>query len=160
MNADDTAVFVYGTLRPGQPNYRVVSSGVATQVSAHGHGLRLYAASHRGYPYASLGAAHEAVVGSLLLLRPARVHEVLRRLDHLEGFDPDHPDQGHYLRRRHTVVTDEASRMGPPGSRIDAWVYLAGPRTPLACLHPIPSGDWMHPTTATERTDACVAYSV
>ena len=159
MNNDDAVVFVYGTLRPGQPNYSLAAPGVAACVSAHGHGLRLYAASHRGYPYAAAGHPDDVVVGTLLVLRRGRHLATVQRLDHLEGFDPDHPHRGHYQRRRRTFVTDQASWAGPAGTATDAWIYLAGPKTPLRSLHAIPSGDWVHQTPQEGRTYSCVACS-
>lgn len=161
-----TVVFVYGTLRPGLPNHSVAAYGVAFSVAAHGHGLRLYAASHCGYPYATTsGRLGDVVVGALLTLRPDRCPTTLARLDCLEGYDPDHPDRGHYLRRQRTFVTDQPSQAGPTGTPIEAWVYLAGPSIALRSLHHITSGDWAHQTSSpTEhragRKCSCVACSV
>ena len=160
MTSTDAVVFVYGTLRPGQPNHVVAARGVAASVNAHGHGLRLYAAAHRGYPYATTGDPDNVVVGTLLVLDPGRSAATLQRLDTLEGFDPDHPDRGHYLRRRWPFTTDQPSGVGPTGTTTEAWVYVAGPRTGLRSLHTIPSGDWLHPTFRPERTCTCVASLV
>lgn len=160
-----TVVFVYGTLRPGQPNHSVAAPGVADRVGAHGQGLRLYAAAHYGFPYATTGHPDDIVVGALLTLHLDRSPAILRRLDYLEGYDPDHPDRGHYLRRRRTFVTDQPSQAGPAGTPLEAWVYLAGPTIALHSLHHITSGDWAHqtPSPSTSRAGrscSCVACSV
>lgn len=160
MSNDSAVVFVYGTLRPGQPNHSLIARDVETSVSAHGHGLRLYAAAHYGYPYAITGRPDDLVVGALLPFRPDHERAAVDRLDYLEGFDADHPDRGHYLRRRRTFITDQPSRLGPTGTPVNAWIYLAGPATPLNRLPPIPTGDWLHPGRPAERTCSCVACSV
>ena len=160
MTSDATVVFVYGTLRPGQPNHGLLARDIDSSISAHGHGLRLYAAAHHGYPYATTGHPDDLVAGDLITLRPDRAFAGVRRLDYLEGFDPDHPDRGHYLRRRRTFVNDQPSRFGPAGTTTDAWIYLAGPRTSLRFLQSIPTGDWLHPTPRAGRTCSCVASSV
>ena len=73
MTSTDAVVFVYGTLRPGQPNHVVAARGVAASVNAHGHGLRLYAAAHHGYPYATAGDPDDAVVGRPEMSKAPRV---------------------------------------------------------------------------------------
>lgn len=160
MSDDYAVVFVYGTLRPGQPNHSLIARDVQAAVSAHGHGLRLYAAAHHGYPYATTGRPGDCVVGALLTFRPDREGAAIGRLDYLEGFDADGPDRGHYVRRRRTFVADQPSRVGPTGTPVDAWIYLAGPTTSPAGLSSISTGDWLHPAWTAERTCSCVACSV
>ena len=124
--------FVYGTLRPGYPNYKHCLSDVRhTVVPASLAGARMFATG-RPFPYVSTkGArAEDVVVGALIEVAPEHYAGALQRLDWLEG----HPR--HYTRTA-TVVTTEA---GP----VEAWAYLAGPGTEASLSEDevVASGDW------------------
>jgi gamma-glutamylcyclotransferase (GGCT)/AIG2-like uncharacterized protein YtfP len=126
------AFFVYGTLRPGQPNFGRISRLVAEVEPAmlphhvlYGHGLP--------FPYATPGAGR--VVGDLLRIRPGWIEGALRILDLLEGYRGEGL-RNHYERRAASVVTADG--------RQAAWVYLASASV-LVRLTPdqaLPSGDW------------------
>lgn len=135
-------VFVYGTLRPGQVNYPLLRPAVAESVPAllHSHALR--AATTARYPYAARDENH-SVTGDLLQLRPGTETAALERLDVLEGYDPRlPPGKCHYIRVRLIVTTVAPSSAGAAGSSVEAWVYVAGPATPVATLHVVEAGDW------------------
>ena len=160
MTVGATAVFVYGTLRPGGPNHDLVARAVTHLVPAHAPGLRLLAAAHGGFPFVTPTSPADATCGTLLLLAPDAAAAALARLDQLEGYDPRRPDHGHYLRRRRPVVTDTDSIFGPPGTRLPAWTYLAGPAVPVGHLEPVPGNDWdLYRPTGPGRTRPCVASS-
>ena len=155
-----TAVFVYGTLRPGGPNHDLVAWSATHLIPAHAPGLRLVAAPHGGFPFATPTSLAEATHGTLLLLAPHSVASALARLDQLEGFDPHRPDRGLYLRRDRQVVTDTDSILGPAGIHVQAWTYLAGPSIPVGHLDPVPGNDWhLYSPTRPGRARRCVASS-
>jgi gamma-glutamylcyclotransferase (GGCT)/AIG2-like uncharacterized protein YtfP len=128
--------FVYGTLRRGEGNHRLVQADLEDVREARLPGHVLYA---QGLPYIgpsdSLGTV---VVGDLLLIRPDWYGQALRALDRLEGYDP--PRRAMYVRTR---VCAEFSG-GPDNAWLecDAWAYLGGDSFPCDPGLVIPSGDW------------------
>lgn len=132
--------FVYGTLRPGQPNHAWALRGrTASEEAATLGGLLLYEGP--GYPYAVRCAAGEAdtgVRGDLVWPGPAHYDEVLRVLDELEGHTPG-GGHNHYER-----VVSQATRHD--GATVAAWVYVAA--EPLATRLRstgvvVAGGDWV-----------------
>lgn len=138
-----SSVFAYGTLRPGQINYPLVGSAVAGHVAARLDGHALRAAATARYPYATEDESN-SLTGDLLQLKPGTEAAVLARLDILEGYDPGAflLAMSHYVRVRRTVITAAESPTGPTGTPIEAWVYLAGPATPVSELPVVADGDW------------------
>lgn len=137
-------VFVYGSLRVGEGNYRRLAEGnTEREVAAVLPGHRMYRnwIYDDIYPCVVDGAADEAVLGDLLDLRADRYESVLATLDQLEMYDPA-THSGPYLRvRRVAFAADDAERAHP----IEAWVYHASSET-LASRTPgdhIPGGDWL-----------------
>lgn len=126
-------VFVYGSLRPRQANFRLaLRSGLTEVRPARAHGLLLYHLEPEGYPAAVPGGG--SVVGEVLSLRGG-----LDLLDRLEGLDEA---QAPYRRERWTVELGGGS--GAVADRASAWIYLYNHlerRGPTA--RPIPSGDWL-----------------
>ena len=99
--------FVYGTLRHGQGNYRLLAGSTTRERSAllAGHAL-----VDLGVPYAIHAEPTSQVVGELMDVRPARYAEILARLDQLEGYRPTNPRYSLYLRVVRTVrLTDQPS---------------------------------------------------
>jgi gamma-glutamylcyclotransferase (GGCT)/AIG2-like uncharacterized protein YtfP len=131
-------VFVYGTLRPGEANYRwLLAQATVTAERAVLPGHQLYAIG-MGFPYATPATAGgRQVVGDLLTLDPDTYDQVLGHLDGLEGYQPRHEAHSHYLRRQVTVLVADQPRQ--------AWVYLAGPRATdrLTDAQLSPTGDWL-----------------
>jgi gamma-glutamylcyclotransferase (GGCT)/AIG2-like uncharacterized protein YtfP len=133
-------LFVYGTLRPGQPNHeRLLGDAVAWHRPALLPGHQLLVA---GLPFAADGADGGRVLGDLLALVPERHRSVLRALDRFEGFRPADPGSSLYVRERRRVVYD-----GDDGRTVTtmAWVYLAGPlaRRGLGAADRVAGGDWL-----------------
>lgn len=135
--------FVYGTLRPGEPNYaRLLAGQTATEAQATLAGAALFTAGP--YPFLvnapDLAAPHDIVQGSIIGLRPAVYALVLADLDGLEGYVVGGTDN---LYER--LALDVATSAGPR----QAWVYLAGASTLAQIragrLRRIPGGAWPEP---------------
>ena len=72
------SVFVYGTLRPGQGNYRRLLAGrIVRESPATAKGLALYGT---GFPYA-VPQPRARIVGDLITIEPALYREVLAELE-------------------------------------------------------------------------------
>lgn len=136
-------VFVYGTLRPGQGNYRLMSDAAVGSTTAVLTGHAIYGA-HRGFPYA---AEHEdpaaRTVGDIVWLEDSYSGQYARQsMDALEGFDSDSPSRSHYER-----VLREVSFIDIDGSpqRVKAWTYMArgSARRQLREEDRILDGDWV-----------------
>jgi gamma-glutamylcyclotransferase (GGCT)/AIG2-like uncharacterized protein YtfP len=127
-------VFVYGTLRRGQHNYRLLRGRT---VAEHPAVLPDHALHDAGLPYVVPGTAEDQVVGELMVVRPSQYAEVLQALDWLEGYRPGQPS--HYVRVRAAVqLLWEAQER-----EVEAWVYLAGERFRPADATLVASGDWL-----------------
>ena len=133
-------VFVYGTLRTGQPNHRLFNEGVIASINpailrrAQMHG------AGRGFPYVTDG--DNEVVGELVWLTADRYQDTLRRLDRLEGYHGP-AARNHYDRVQRDVATESSD-----GDEVlvTAWVYLAAPGIRVGA--PVPTGDWVASTEA------------
>ncbi|MCX4810895.1 gamma-glutamylcyclotransferase [Streptomyces sp. NBC_01239] len=129
--------FVYGTLRPGEPNHDLFLRGrTHSEEPARLHGAALY--DGPGYPYA-VDAPGAVTVGELVTARPESHPQLLRELDRLEEYAPGDP---HNLYER---VEREVTR-DTDGTAVRAWVYLAAPAvTARLRTHgrPIEGGDWI-----------------
>lgn len=131
-----TSVFVYGSLRPGEPNHRLLATA-ATITPATMANLQLYSVPNLGFPYALAMPTKIPAQGHLATFETADAPAALRRLDILEGYDAD-ADAGHYLRRLMPATTRKGT--------VDAWVYIASPRVSRRNLTPITNNDWStHP---------------
>jgi len=136
-------VFVYGTLRPGQGNYRLMSDAAidSTQATLSGHAI--YGA-HRGFPYAAEHEDPSAVtVGDIVWLSDTSLGAYARdSMDGLEGFDSDFPSSSHYERvlRDVTFVTPDGHE-----ETVKAWTYMArgSARRQLREEDRIADGDWV-----------------
>jgi len=126
-------VFVYGTLRPGQPNWARLLAGRAERVLAGClPGAVLLDCSH--YPAAIERPGAGGAVGEVVWIRPPDWSAVLTALDHLEGYAAHDPD-----RLYDRVVRPVSTADGP----VDCWVYLAGRRLAGAGLPALAGGDWI-----------------
>jgi gamma-glutamylcyclotransferase (GGCT)/AIG2-like uncharacterized protein YtfP len=129
-------VFVYGTLRSGQGNYRHILAGYTEgERSAVLHGYRLL---DGGVPFAVLGEGHQ-VVGQVMDIQSSQWERVLFRLDRLEGYTGRDEDSMYVRAVRRVTLAD--------GSEIDAYVYLAAQSTCdgvwLKHAPEVPGGDWV-----------------
>lgn len=130
-------VFVYGTLRPGQPNYGLLEGEAIREVTAVAPGLRLR--DFGPFPYAE-PAQDCSVTGTLCTVSSLAAGRVLQRLDYLEGYRAARPQSSHYVRREWPVIYRDSQQRDV---HVSAWLYLAGPRTDLGSLPIIVSGDWI-----------------
>ncbi|WAZ27080.1 gamma-glutamylcyclotransferase [Streptomyces cinnabarinus] len=128
--------FVYGTLRPGEPNHDAFLRGrvLMEQPAVFGGGV-LY--DGPGYPYV-VEEPGEVVRGELVTPRPEEYGALLAVLDRLEEYAPGDP------RNLYERVEREVTRVAD-GSGVRAWVYVAAPAV-AARLRArgtlIEGGDW------------------
>ncbi|MEU6809668.1 gamma-glutamylcyclotransferase family protein [Streptomyces sp. NPDC046831] len=130
------ALFVYGTLRPGERNHGVFLGG-RTRLVGPGllDGAVLY--DGPGHPYA-VEEPGGVVHGELLTAPPEAYEELLAGLDRLEGYVPGDP-AGLYERVERTVARV------PGGQPVRAWVYVAAPAVAARLRERgrlIAGGDW------------------
>ena len=116
-----TALFVYGTLRPGDVRWSFLEPYAADEGVDDTVEGQVYDTG-RGYPAAIFGGGG-TIVGRTYRLRLHTLDEALAVLDEEEGTVAG-------LYRRVAVTT---------GSGTDAWAYAYGDGLDLT---PIPSGDW------------------
>ncbi|MER7930167.1 gamma-glutamylcyclotransferase family protein [Streptomyces sp. NPDC096057] len=128
--------FVYGTLRPGEPNHDLFLRGrTHSEERARLHGAALY--DGPGYPYA-VAAPGAVTVGELVTAHREAYPQLLRELDRLEEYIPGDP-RNLYERVEREVARDS------DGTAVRAWVYLAAPAvTARLRAHGrlIEGGDW------------------
>lgn len=137
MNTGDLLpVFVYGTLRSGQSNDRLLADIAYRVRVATVRGLRLHDAGW--FPYAMSGDTDDLVVGEVQWLSAGHYAETLARLDRLEGCDASHPESSHYVRLRAIAEPVDG------GEPVEGWVYVVGDSDAdrVAGLPLITSGDW------------------
>ncbi|MFI6353378.1 gamma-glutamylcyclotransferase family protein [Streptomyces sp. NPDC050743] len=129
--------FVYGTLRPGEPNHDLFLRGrTASEEPARLPDATLY--DGPGYPYAVERPGGE-IRGELVTARPESYAELLAALDRLEEYTPGDPRNLYERAARNVIRTTD-------GTTTLAWVYLAAP--PVAARlraggTPIEGGDWV-----------------
>ncbi|WP_329283309.1 gamma-glutamylcyclotransferase family protein [Streptomyces sp. NBC_01451] len=128
--------FVYGTLRPGEPNHdRFLRGRTRSERPGRLTGAVLY--DGPGYPYA-VAEPGGVVHGELVTALPEVYDELLAELDELEECVPGDP-RSLYERVARRVTLDAE------GSAVSAWVYLAGPVVAVrlrARGSLIKGGDW------------------
>jgi gamma-glutamylcyclotransferase (GGCT)/AIG2-like uncharacterized protein YtfP len=112
--------FVYGTLKPGEPNYaRFLVGRTVGEEPASFAGAALYSAGH--YPCLAtapdLAAPDERVVGTIISVADADHAEITAVLDKLEGYAEGSAENWY----ERLLVTVEAAD-GPH----TAWIYVAG----------------------------------
>jgi gamma-glutamylcyclotransferase (GGCT)/AIG2-like uncharacterized protein YtfP len=122
-------VFVYGTLRKGFGNYRLLKGKTIKEECGLIDGAIYPVSSNGGFP--CLVEQKGVVVGELMYIEPNMYEQVLERLDGLEGYREKDERYSMYLRRVRTVQTR--------GGNVEAYVYIwnNGIRT-----EKIPSGCW------------------
>lgn len=124
---DRTLVFVYGTLRKGQPNHRLLEQSKFLGMAKT---KKRYALYGNWLPFLSRARAVSQVTGEVYSVDDA----TLSRLDQLEG----HPDM--YKREQAQVILQD-------GAEISAWIYFCD--TPQGDL--IESGDFLQKTASRRR---------
>lgn len=127
-------VFVYGTLRSGEPGHHLIGSGASVSAGARLRGAALAVAPSGWYPYLYLTRDHREVTGELVRLDPAGYETTLAALDEWEEFHgAGHPDN-EYERMLLAVLVGSAEVL--------AWVYTVDPSRTDG-LGEIASGDWL-----------------
>ncbi|MEU6380396.1 gamma-glutamylcyclotransferase family protein [Streptomyces sp. NPDC046909] len=130
--------FVYGTLRPGEPNHDAFLRGrTSTEEPARLDGAALY--DGPGYPYAVEAPGAGPVHGELVTALPDAYDALLAALDRLEDYAPGDP-RNLYERVRRDVARQ------PDGTLVPAWVYLAAPTVATELRthgRLIRGGDWL-----------------
>ncbi len=127
-------VFVYGTLRTGECNYRRLLAEVdETSSSATLSNAVMYVGP--GFPYVTTGDG--IVVGDLIQIAPRHYATTMNQLDMLEGYRG--PGERNHYDRIIATVTNAA------GDQLEAWVYLAGAMvsSQLSERQRIFTGDWL-----------------
>lgn len=137
LDVEQLPFFAYGTLRHGCFNYeRHLKGRTVNEQRGFLDGATLYDAG--GFPFAVLtpDQPNKIVVGDLMTVDPKKYHEVLPRLDELEGYDPQDP--GSLYRR---VVVTVRTDAGP----VKAWFYEAGDSVEqdFGAEDIIACGDWV-----------------
>ncbi|MGH4028104.1 gamma-glutamylcyclotransferase family protein [Actinomycetota bacterium Odt1-20B] len=131
--------FVYGTLRPGEPNHAAYVRGRArSEEPATLPGAVLY--DGPGYPYAveSSFAQGAGIRGELMTPRPSVYGWLLAALDVLEEYTAPGAPGNVYERTAREV------RLGD-GRAVRAWVYVAAPEVEKGLRERgrvIETGDW------------------
>ncbi|MER6630103.1 gamma-glutamylcyclotransferase family protein [Streptomyces sp. NPDC000987] len=129
--------FVYGTLRPGEPNHDLFLRGrTRSEEPARLNGAVLY--DGPGYPYA-VEEPGSTVYGELVTALPEEYGDLLGALDQLEEYAPGDPRNLYERVARETVRDAD-------GTPVRAWVYVAAPAV-AARLRTggklIEGGDWL-----------------
>ncbi|MFI6204957.1 gamma-glutamylcyclotransferase family protein [Streptomyces sp. NPDC051041] len=134
MSPPELPFFVYGTLRPGEPNHALFLRGrTRAEEPARLRDAVLYAGP--GYPYA-VAEPGGVVHGELVTARPEEYRALLAELDRLEGYTPGGA-RNLYERVERRVVCD--------GGEARAWVYLAAPAVAARLRNGgtrVAGGDW------------------
>jgi gamma-glutamylcyclotransferase (GGCT)/AIG2-like uncharacterized protein YtfP len=133
-------LFVYGTLRLGQPNHaRLLGGAVAWHRPAVLPDHQLLVA---GLPFVAEADDGGQVLGDLFGLAPEGCQSVLRAIDRFEGYRPADPAGSLYVRvERPVAYRAEDGRT----VTTTAWVYQAGAlaRCGLGEANRVASGDWL-----------------
>ncbi len=142
IEADPTALFVYGTLRddPRHEMYRVLAR--RSKFEGGGYvGGRLYDLGE--YPGIILSNdPHERVRGEVYTLSGSDIVETLRLLDDYEGIGPDDPAPHEYSRVPVDVTLLD-------GRLLRAWTYVLTESN--QAHYQIPTGDYLEWKRVSER---------
>jgi gamma-glutamylcyclotransferase (GGCT)/AIG2-like uncharacterized protein YtfP len=124
--------FVYGTLLPDQPNFHYWDNKILAIETAVFPNGRIY--DFGNYPML-IEAENGSVIGKLISIDLADYKTILNRLDQLEGYDPEQPNESSYIRAKRDVQ-DENGRIQ------SAWVYIGQYQFPSSTPI-IKNGDWI-----------------
>ncbi|NNJ09058.1 gamma-glutamylcyclotransferase [Chloroflexales bacterium ZM16-3] len=132
--------FVYGTLKPGEPNYvRFLAGRTIGEEPVSLVGAALYTAGP--YPFLVMGqdlaAPDERVIGALITVADTNYATAMDELDSLEGYAEDGAAN---MYERLLVTVDAAA--GPR----HAWIYVAGAEAleqiRAGVLRKVEGGNW------------------
>jgi len=121
----DLALFVYGSLKPGQQNWKRYCEGHVAELQAARVRGNLYKCSDG---YLAMGQPASPPGDSWIRGWRLVLHDeaTLRNIDRLEGFDPGRPLASNvYLRVRTACFADDAAPA--PAALGEAWTYIMTP---------------------------------
>ncbi len=126
-------LFVYGTLRPAVDLPRIRHLVARLRLIGTGRlpGRLVYLGSYPGAVVATTEADTTFIVGEILELTD---ETILADIDDYEGFDPQRPQAGEYVRGMREVELAD-------GTRFECWVYELREVPPHAV--PIAGGDYL-----------------
>jgi len=136
-------VLVYGTLRTGQPNARLLAGKGRVLGTTRVRGVRMY--SNGGFPYAvRTDNPRHSIVCEVVQVWDEKWRETVRSLDLLEGFWGHGVADNHYER----VATGWSLPDDPRYTRESwGWLYIASEETEREIaarrLPVVPQGDWL-----------------
>lgn len=140
ISPNPNPVFVYGTLRSGQGNYKSILRGNTQkeQESAFLPGSSMY--TNGAFPYVVEEDQGSGVSGDLMFIDYDSFQETMQSLDYLEGTNNGlSSDSNHYNRTLRYVQTGDKEYT-------QAWVYLPPDidRSRITQLPQVPTGDWIN----------------
>ncbi|HEV3364332.1 MAG TPA: gamma-glutamylcyclotransferase family protein [Acidimicrobiia bacterium] len=126
-------LFVYGTLRPGQPNWEWLLARASERVLA-GRLPGVVLLDCGRYPAAVERPDAGGAAGEVVWIQPRLWPAVVAALDRLEGYESADPDSL-FVRAVRAVETVEG--------QVECLVYLAGPMLAGSARLVVPEGDWV-----------------
>ena len=127
----DVPIFVYGTLLPDQPNFRLWKDSISRLEYGRIKDCQLF--DMGAYPML-VESKEKYVHGMLVFVIPEYVDEMITRIDELEGYDPEKHGVSAYNREMREVELES-------GKTVTAWVYL-GHNKYIDQEKPVPGGKW------------------
>jgi len=124
-------VFVYGTLLPGESNYRRYLAGRTLKEQPATIAGSLWLVEEEDYPYLLPG--QDPVHGVVIHLHPDLYHAALAAIDRLEDFNPRAPRTSLYLRQQTTAQLLS-------GGSVAVWCYFWNAAERPG--RPLPGGDF------------------
>ena len=112
---EDVPFFVYGTLLPDQPNFRLWKDSISRM------------------EYGRIKDCQLFDMGAYPMLVEYK-EEMITRIDELEGYDPEKHGESAYNREMREVELES-------GKTVTAWVYL-GHKKYIDKEKPVPGGKW------------------
>lgn len=131
MSGERLAVFVYGTLRPGNGNARLWQGAATERHDGEATVLGYALVSGGGFPYA-VPATMAQTVGTLIDADGGCYERLLASLDALEGYTPGRR-HNHYERIVVAVMT--------PAGPERAWMYVVANAERIAELPDVPTNE-------------------
>jgi gamma-glutamylcyclotransferase (GGCT)/AIG2-like uncharacterized protein YtfP len=127
----DVPFFVYGTLLPEQPNFRLWGSSISRMEYGRIKDCQLF--DMGAYPML-VESKEKYVHGMLVFVVPEYKDEMIIRIDELEGYNPEKHGESAYNREMREVELEN-------GKTVTAWVYL-GNKKYIDKVKAVPGGKW------------------
>jgi len=127
----DLPFFVYGTLLPEQPNFRLWGDCISRIEYGRIKDCQLF--DMGAYPML-VEEKEKYVHGMLVFVDPQHKDEMITRIDELEGYNPEKHGESAYNREMREVELEN-------GKTVTAWVYL-GNKKYIDKVKAVPGGKW------------------